>query len=199
MMRAILQSAGEARGTRPRAARDGYCAAMVEENVKTFRGVRTVLHPPSERAGRRRTVEERLRVLLPGASRLLADLILRLPPRSRLRQLLLARTMVSAYAAANRRDFELILAGNDPSPTSTGPAPISCLPTSRPSIAAMRATAASGGVGWMRSRTSASTPRRSSTSGTGRSSRCARAATDRAAAWRSASRSISCSPSGGAW
>jgi hypothetical protein len=40
--------------------------------------------------------------------------LLRLPPRSRLRQAMLSRLMTRAYAAANRRDFELILTFNDP-------------------------------------------------------------------------------------
>ncbi len=39
---------------------------------------------------------------------------MRLPPRSRLRQALIARLIARAYAAANRRDFELVLTYNDP-------------------------------------------------------------------------------------
>jgi ketosteroid isomerase-like protein len=39
---------------------------------------------------------------------------MRLPPRSRIRQALMARGIARSYAAANRRDFELILTGNDP-------------------------------------------------------------------------------------
>ena len=38
----------------------------------------------------------------------------RLRPQSSLRRAMLARTMARAYAAANRRDFELVLTFNDP-------------------------------------------------------------------------------------
>jgi ketosteroid isomerase-like protein len=87
---------------------------MSKENAKTVRGVRVELHPPSESASRRRTPDERLRVLLPALFRPLVAAFLRLPPRSRLRRLVLARAMTRAYAAANRRDFELILTSYDP-------------------------------------------------------------------------------------
>ncbi len=80
----------------------------------TLRGVRVILAPPSERAGSSRTLDERLRLQVPGLSRRWGAAILRLPPRSRLRRMVLARAMVRAYAAANRRDFELILLTNDP-------------------------------------------------------------------------------------
>ena len=53
-------------------------------------------------------------VRLPALYRLAAGSFLRLPPRSRLRQLMLARTVAQAYAAANRRDFDLVLTGWDP-------------------------------------------------------------------------------------
>ena len=57
-----------------------------------------------------RNLEERLMVRFPGAYRALAALLLQLlEPRSRLRRAMLRRQMVSAYAAANRRDFELML------------------------------------------------------------------------------------------
>jgi ketosteroid isomerase-like protein len=39
---------------------------------------------------------------------------MRLPPRSRLRRLMVARRVWQAYAAANRRDFESVLLGWDP-------------------------------------------------------------------------------------
>ncbi len=77
-------------------------------------GVRTRLHPPSERAGQRRTLDERLGVRFPGLLRLSGKAVFGLPPRSRLRQTILARSITRAYAAANRRDFELILTANDP-------------------------------------------------------------------------------------
>ncbi len=79
----------------------------------TLRGVRIALRSPRQPSSRR-TADERLRLLAPALSRRFSEAVLRLPPRSRLRQRLLARAMVRAYAAANRRDFELILTGNDP-------------------------------------------------------------------------------------
>ena len=78
------------------------------------RGIRITLHPPSERGGQRRTLDERLGVRFPSLLRLSGKALFRLPPRSRLRQTILARVITRAYAAANRRDFELILAANDP-------------------------------------------------------------------------------------
>jgi hypothetical protein len=87
---------------------------MAPEATMTLRGVRVTLAPPDERRGGRRTIDERLRLLLPGLSRKLGAAVLGLPPRSRLRRAILARSMVRAYAAANRRDFELILLAYDP-------------------------------------------------------------------------------------
>jgi ketosteroid isomerase-like protein len=48
---------------------------------------------------------------------------MRLPPRSPLRRLMLARSMSRAYAAANRRDFELILILNADDPYEYRPSP----------------------------------------------------------------------------
>jgi SnoaL-like domain len=87
--------------------------AMSQENVERLRGVRTTL-PPGHRASQRRTLDERLWVRFPGLRRLSGRALFRLRPRSRLRQSILARAFSRAYAAANRRDFELILVGNDP-------------------------------------------------------------------------------------
>ena len=87
---------------------------MSEENVETVRGNRIALGALPGQAGQRRTLDERLRVRFPAFFRPFNDAVLRLPPRSRLRQAALARAMIRAYAAANRRDFELILTGNDP-------------------------------------------------------------------------------------
>jgi ketosteroid isomerase-like protein len=57
-----------------------------------------------------RNLEERLMVRFPGAWRAFAALTARLfSPRSRLRRTLLRRSLISAYAAASRRDFELML------------------------------------------------------------------------------------------
>src|SRR5205807_4532626 len=57
-----------------------------------------------------RTFDERLMVRLPGVYRMLAALVWGLlSPRWRLRRALLCRQQVSAYAAASRRDWELML------------------------------------------------------------------------------------------
>jgi ketosteroid isomerase-like protein len=87
---------------------------MSQQNVETVRGARIALPPLSERASRRRSLDERLVVRLPALYRLLAGAFMRLPPRSRLRRLMLARRAQRAYAAANRRDFDLVLVGWDP-------------------------------------------------------------------------------------
>jgi hypothetical protein len=87
---------------------------MSQENVEIVRGARIALPPLSERASQHRTLDERLFVRFPALYRLLADALMRLPPRSRLRRLMLARLVGRAYAAANRQDFELVLTGLDP-------------------------------------------------------------------------------------
>jgi ketosteroid isomerase-like protein len=79
------------------------------------RGIRIRLHPPSERASQRRTLDEGLAVRFPSLRRFSGKALFRLPPRSRLRQAIAAWAMIRAYAAANRRDFELILTAYDPS------------------------------------------------------------------------------------
>ena len=57
-----------------------------------------------------RNLEEHLMVRFPGIWRALSALVQRLvSPRSRVRRALLCRNLVSAYAAATRRDFELML------------------------------------------------------------------------------------------
>src|SRR3954451_24711673 len=87
---------------------------MSQENMEVVHAVRIALDPLSERASQHRTLDERLTVRFPGVYRLLADVITRLPPRSRLRRLLVARRDRQAYAAAHPRDFELVLTGWDP-------------------------------------------------------------------------------------
>jgi ketosteroid isomerase-like protein len=84
---------------------------MSEQNVKPPRGVRYRVALPSEAAGRRRTPDERLFVRFPGLSRLLTDGVMRLPLGSRLRRGFLTRSVVRGCAAANRRDFDLMLTG----------------------------------------------------------------------------------------
>ena len=87
---------------------------MSHEDVEIVRGARIALPPLSETASQRRTLDQRLVVRFPGLYRLVADGFMRLPPRSRLRRSMLVRTVGMAYAAANRRDFDLVLVGWDP-------------------------------------------------------------------------------------
>lgn len=87
---------------------------MSAENVETFRGVRIALSPLGERSSRRRTLDERLFVRLPVLFRPFSIGLMRLSPRFRPRQRLVARLIRRAYAAANRRDFGLILMSRDP-------------------------------------------------------------------------------------
>src|SRR5690242_1065023 len=75
-------------------------------------GVRSVVRVRG-RTGRRRTLEERVLTRFPSAGRLLARAFARLPPGSRVRRALVARRTGLAYAAANRGDFEVVLAGMD--------------------------------------------------------------------------------------
>jgi ketosteroid isomerase-like protein len=87
---------------------------MSPENVEVVRGVRIALPPLSEEATLRGSLDERLFVRFPALYRLLADAFMRLPPRSRLRRLMVARRVRQAYAAADRQDFDLVLVGWDP-------------------------------------------------------------------------------------
>ena len=87
---------------------------MSQEGVEVVSGVRYPVSVPSERAGQRRSLDERLFVRFPALFRLLADVPWRLPPRSRLRRLMLARGVGRAYAAANRRDFDVLFVSHDP-------------------------------------------------------------------------------------
>lgn len=77
-------------------------------------GVWTVLPALSERASRRRSLDERLRVRFPSVFRVLSEAGLRVSPHTRLRRLVLRRALVRVYAAANRRDFDLIRTTQDP-------------------------------------------------------------------------------------
>ncbi len=86
----------------------------MSETVETMQGARIALGPLPGGASQHRTLDERLRVRFPAFFRAFNEAVLRLPPRSRLRRAALARAMIRAYAAANRRDFELIFTGNDP-------------------------------------------------------------------------------------
>jgi hypothetical protein len=87
---------------------------MSQENVEIVRGVRYRVTLPSEEAASRRTPDEHLFVRYPAVYRLLAARWMRLPPQSRFRRALLRRLAVRAMAAANRRDFAVLLLGIDP-------------------------------------------------------------------------------------
>ena len=75
----------------------------------------TPIVPPrlDTRAASRRSLEERVVVRYPGLYRATLNVALRIPP-SRLRRRMVAYWVQRAYAAANRRDFELLLVGIDP-------------------------------------------------------------------------------------
>jgi hypothetical protein len=86
---------------------------MPHENVEIVRGARIAVPPLSKGATQRGSLDQRLAARFPALYRLLADSVLRLSPRSRLRRSVLARSVALAYAAANRRDFDLVLMGWD--------------------------------------------------------------------------------------
>jgi ketosteroid isomerase-like protein len=86
---------------------------MSQENVEIVRGARIVLRPLGERASRRRSLDELLSVRFPSLARLLAGALTRLPPRSRLRRSMVVRRIGRVYAAANRRDFDVVFVGMD--------------------------------------------------------------------------------------
>jgi ketosteroid isomerase-like protein len=85
-----------------------------QEDVEAMGGVLVSLSPLREGARRRRSVEQRLFVRVPRLYRAVASRFERLPPGSRFRRLVVARIITLAYAAANRRDFEVVLIGWDP-------------------------------------------------------------------------------------
>src|SRR5919106_2534437 len=84
---------------------------MSQETADAVRGVRIPLVPETRR---RRSLDERIVVRFPALARLYAAWWARLPQRSRLRRVLLLRRFRQAYAAANRRDLDLLLTGLDP-------------------------------------------------------------------------------------
>jgi ketosteroid isomerase-like protein len=88
--------------------------AMSQQNLEIAPGTRIALPPLSEGASQRRGFDQRLFIRFPALYRLLADAFMRLPPRSRLRRLMVARLVGRVYAAANRRDFALVLVGWHP-------------------------------------------------------------------------------------
>jgi ketosteroid isomerase-like protein len=85
---------------------------MSQENVEAARAVRIPLSGYTTR--RHRTLDERILVRFPALARLLLGGWARLQRRSRLRRVMLVRVIRLGYAAANRRDFDLLLTGLDP-------------------------------------------------------------------------------------
>src|SRR5688500_7840328 len=84
---------------------------MSQAKPEGLRGVRTTLPSPGDSARQHRTLDERLAVRFPTIAGLLTRGLMRLSPRSRFRRLMLARRIEQIYAAANRRDYESVLAG----------------------------------------------------------------------------------------
>jgi uncharacterized protein len=76
---------------------------MSQENVEIVRLKLSYLERPT------RTLEERLAVRYPWFADLWARMIALLPPKSRLRQALLSRTVQNGLAAYNRGDIEAII------------------------------------------------------------------------------------------
>jgi len=75
--------------------------------------VRSEIKPLRARSADRRTLDERLRIRFPGLHRWIDSFFFGLSPHSWLRRRVGPYTMARAYAAANRRDFELIAVFND--------------------------------------------------------------------------------------
>ncbi len=84
-----------------------YSAVMSQENLDIVR------QPIAVGARSRRRVEERLGLRFPRALALLTAAVWRLPSRSRLRQFMLRRSVISGWEGINRGDLELGLAFYD--------------------------------------------------------------------------------------
>ena len=84
---------------------------MVQERIEVLHGTKVTLRSENDRASGRRTVDERLLLRFPSLYRKFARRLSGMPSGSRLRRLMLARRVERAYAAANRRDFDLVLLG----------------------------------------------------------------------------------------
>ena len=78
------------------------------------RGTRVAVPRLSERAAGARSIDERVYVRAPAVYRAGVRLFAGLPRRSRIRRALLRRTIVRAYAAGNRHDFDLLLLSHHP-------------------------------------------------------------------------------------
>ena len=78
-------------------------------------GVRNEIRPLRARSAGRRTLDEQVRVRVPGLYRSLGKRLFRLPPENAFRRRFFPYVMARAYAAANRHDFDLIATFNDDS------------------------------------------------------------------------------------
>jgi ketosteroid isomerase-like protein len=96
---------------------------MLQEKADSVRGTRVAPARLSERARKRRSPDERLCVWFPSLYSRLSAALLSMPPRFPLRRLMVARSIARSYAAANRRDFELILTFNDDAAYEYHPSP----------------------------------------------------------------------------
>jgi ketosteroid isomerase-like protein len=85
---------------------------MSQQKAETVRGVRIPLTRHETR--RHRTLDERIVVRFPALGRRLLAAWARLPRYSRLRRVILVRLIRQGFAAANRRDFDLLLIGFAP-------------------------------------------------------------------------------------
>jgi hypothetical protein len=85
---------------------------MSQDSVEAMRAIRIPLEGRETR--RHRTLDERIIVRFPALGRRLLAAWARLPRHSRLRRAMLVRLVRQGFAAANRRDFELLLIGFDP-------------------------------------------------------------------------------------
>jgi hypothetical protein len=95
----------------PKHGLEGYCNALSQLKTKTLQGVRL---PPAREVRQHRTLDERILVRFPALARLLLAGWARLPRHSRLRRVMLVRVIRQGYAAANRRDFDVLLTSLDP-------------------------------------------------------------------------------------
>jgi ketosteroid isomerase-like protein len=86
--------------------------AMSQERSE-IRETRSALPPLNQKTSQRRTLDEHVYVRFPAVAHLLANALFRLPQRSRFRRRIIAHRLRRAYAAANRRDFDVVLVGWD--------------------------------------------------------------------------------------
>src|SRR5919197_1325938 len=85
---------------------------MSQENVEVVGGVRTPVAVSSETT--RRTLDARIFVLFPALARAFSSALSRLPPRSRLRRVIVSRLVRQGLEAWNRRDWDLLLLSLEP-------------------------------------------------------------------------------------